>query len=132
MATVIEAASPHFITLNSGYALDHAGGDPKLLIQLCHAFLAELPVRVQQVDCAIQSRDPQLAIWALLQLQNCILVFGAGHASDTAEALESAIRHRRSRHVQREWARLEGQLRHLVPQVQFLILEMVAPTTAVQ
>lgn len=132
MAAYFEVASPHFITLNSDYALNHAGGDPKLLIQLCRVFLDELPLRLEQSRLAIASRDPNLAGRALLQLQNCIMVFGAGHASITAEILENAIRDRRSRQVQREWARLEGQLQHLVPQVQCLILEMVTPSTAVQ
>jgi hypothetical protein len=124
MATYNEAVSPHFITLNCDHALNHAGGDPELLIQLCRNFLDELPLRMVQLHSAIIDHDLHLAGRALVNLQNCILVFGAGHASITAEILENAIRTRRSRQVQREWARLEGQLQHLVPQVQCLILEM--------
>jgi len=132
MSTFIETAPHPCPTLNSDYALQHAGGDPRLLIQLCRNFLAELPLRIEQLRSAIAGRDSQLSGRALLQLQNCILIFGAGHASVTAEILENAIRNRRSRQVQREWACLEAQLQQLVPQVQFLILEMVTPTTAVQ
>jgi hypothetical protein len=65
-------------------------------------------------------------------LQSCIMVFGSGHASVTAERLENAIRDRRSRQVQRGWARLEVQLRHFVPQIQCLMLEIAIPRTPVQ
>jgi HPt (histidine-containing phosphotransfer) domain-containing protein len=132
MATHIETALPNFITLDCDHALNHAGGDPELLMHLCRTFLDELPFRIEQLRCAIAGHNHHLAGRALLQLQSCILVFGAGHASLTAKILENAIRDRRSRLVRREWKRLEAQLQHLVPQVQRLMLEMANPTTPVQ
>jgi hypothetical protein len=132
MTTHIEAASPHFIALDCDYALNHAGGDPELLMRICRAFLDELPLRMVQLHSAIIDRDLHRAGRALLQLQSCIMVFGSGHASVTAEILENAIRDRRSRQVQRGWARLQGQLQHLVPQVQRLMLEMATPRTPIQ
>jgi hypothetical protein len=127
-----EAALPHFISLDCDHALNHAGGDPELLMQLCRTFLCDLPWCIERLDCVIAVRDQQLAGRALLQLQSCILVFGRGHASVTAEILENAIRHRRSRQVRGEWARLQAQLQHLVPQVLRLMLEMSTPRTLVQ
>lgn len=132
MSTHIEAVSPHSIALDCDYALNHAGGDPELLMQLCRAFLGELPWCVERLGCAIAARDHQFAGRALLQLQSCIMVFGSGHAAVTAEILENAIRNRRSRQVQSEWKRLQAQLQHLVPQVQCLMLEMSTPLTLVQ
>jgi hypothetical protein len=127
-----EAASPHFIALDCDYALNHAGGDPELLMQLCRTFLGELPWCIERLGCAIAARDHLLAGRALLQLQSCIMVFGSGHAVVTAELLENAIRYRRSRQVKGEWSRLQAQLQHLVPQVQRLMLEMSTPRTLVQ
>ncbi len=132
MTTHTEAASSYFILLDCDHALNHAGGDPELLMQLCRRFLSELPWCIELLGSAIAARDHQLAGRALLQLQSCILVFGSGHAAVTAEILESAIRNRRSRRVQGEWARLKAQLQHLVPQVQRLMLEMSTPRTLVQ
>jgi len=132
MTTHTEAALPHFIVLDCDHALNHAGGDPELLMQLCRTFLTELPWCIERLGCAIAARDHQLAGRALLQLQGCIMVFGSGHAAVTAEILETALRNRRSRQVKSEWARLQTQLQHLVPQVQRLMLEMSTPRTLVQ
>src|SRR5450755_998173 len=121
MSTHTETASPHFIALDCDYALNHAGGDPELLMQLCRAFLSELPWCIERMGCAIAARDHQFAGRTLLQLRSCIMVFGAGHAATTAEILENAIRNRRARQVRSEWARLQAQLQHLVPQVQRLM-----------
>ena len=120
------------IVLDCDHVLNHAGGDPELLIQLCYNFLHELPLRVEQLQHAIVARDYHRAGRALLQLQSCILVFGVGHASCTAEKLELALREHRYRRAKSEWDRLQLQLRDLVPQVQRLILEMVTPRTPVQ
>jgi len=127
-----EAASPYLTALDCDHALNHAGGDPELLMQLCRTFLGELPNCIERLNCAIAARDHQLAGRALLQLQSCILVFGAGHAAITATMLENAIRNRRSRQLRSEWKRLQAQLLHLVPQVQRLMLEMSTPRTLVQ
>ena len=127
-----EAASHPFISLDCDHALTHAGGDPELLMQLCRTFLCDLPWCIQRLDGAIAARDHQLAGRALLQLQSCIMVFGAGHAAITAEMLENAMRNRRVRQVRGEWTRLQAQLRQLVPQVQLLMLEMSTPRTLVQ
>jgi hypothetical protein len=132
MTTHIEAASPHIIALDCDYVLNHAGGDPELLMQLCRTFLDELPLRMVQLHSAIAGGDLHRGGCALLQLQSCIMVFGSGNASVTAERLENAIRDRRFRQVKRQWARLEVQLRHLVPQVQRLMLEIAIPRTPVQ
>ena len=132
MTTYPEAASPHFIALDCDHALNHAGGDPELLMQLCRTFLSEIPWCIERLGSAIAARDHQLAGRALLQLQRCILVFGSGHAAVTADILETAIRNRRSRQVQGEWTRLKAQLQHLVPQVQSLMLEMSTPRTRIQ
>ncbi len=127
-----ETASPYLTALDCDHALNHAGGDPELLMQLCRTFLGELPRCIERLDCAIAARDHQLAGRALLQLQSCIMIFGAGHAAITAEMLEIAIRNRRSRQLRSEWKRLQAQLQHLVPQVQRLMLEMSTPRTLVQ
>ncbi|MGC2209844.1 MAG: Hpt domain-containing protein [Candidatus Korobacteraceae bacterium] len=127
-----EAASPSFTALDCDHALNHAGGDPELLMQLCRAFLSELPWCIEQMDRALAARNHQLAGRALLQLQSCIMVFGAGHAAVTAEILENAIRNRRVRQVRSEWTRLQAQLQQLVPQVQRLMLEMSTPRTLIQ
>jgi HPt (histidine-containing phosphotransfer) domain-containing protein len=132
MTTHIEAAAPHFTTLDCDHALNQAGGDPELLIQLCRTFLEELPMCIEPLHSAIAKRDHHRAARALLRLQDCIMVFGAGHACFTAETLEIALRNQRSRQVQREWVRLADQLQHLVPQVQRLMLEMAFPRTPVQ
>jgi HPt (histidine-containing phosphotransfer) domain-containing protein len=124
-----EAAAPQPVTLDCDQALNHAGGDPELLIQLCRIFLGELPLRMERLHRAIAARDLLSAGCALVQLQSCIMVFGSGQASCTAQTLENAIRNRRSRQIKREWIILEAQLRNLVPQVQCLMLEMVTPQT---
>lgn len=128
--TEIEASTP--VILDCDHALNHAGGDPELLILLCYTFLNELPLRIEQLQHAIIQRDYHRAGRALLQLRGCIMVFGVGHASCTAEKLELALRERRYRLAKGDWERLQFQLRHLVPQVQRLILEMVIPRTPVQ
>jgi hypothetical protein len=120
------------VTLDCDHILTHAGGDPQLLIQLCGTFLGELPMRTESLRCAIKDRDNLGVERALQQLQNCLIVFGPGPVSITAQALESAVRGGRIRHVQREWKRLECQLRILVPQVQRMMLEMSTPRSAVQ
>ena len=128
--TEIEALQP--IVLDCDHALTYVGGDPELLVQLCYNFLNELPVCVEQMQRPMAGRDYHRAGRALLQLQSCIVIFGAGHASRTAEQLKLALRERSFRPARREWSRLQLQLRDLVPQVQRLILEMATPRTAVQ
>ena len=132
MSTHTLAESPNFITLDCDHALNHAGGDPELLMQLCRLFLDELPLRLELLRKAIASSDLNRAGRALLQLQNCILVFGAGHASHTAQSLEIAIRNRRTRQLQRDWLCLDEQLCSLIPQVQLLMLETSSPRTPIQ
>jgi HPt (histidine-containing phosphotransfer) domain-containing protein len=127
-----EAASPNLTALDCDHALNHAGGDPELLMQLCRAFLCDLPSCIERLHCALAARNHQLASRALLQLQSCIMVFGAGHAAVTAELLETAIRNRRVRRMRSEWTLLRSQLQQLVPQVQRLMLEMSTPRTLVQ
>ena len=127
-----EAALPYFTVLDCDHALNHAGGDPELLMQLCRTFLSELPWCIQRLNCALAARDHQLAAHALLQLQSCITVFGAGHAAITAALLENAIRNRRLRQMRGAWKHLQAQLQQLVPQVQRLMLEMSTPRTLIQ
>jgi hypothetical protein len=132
MTMPLEAESLQPVLLDCDYALNHAGGDPELLIQLCYNFLGLLPVRMEQMHYAVAKHDYHRAGRALLLLQSCILVFGAGHASFTAEKVELALRERHYQRMKSEWMLLEAQLQLLVPQVQCLILEMATPSSAVQ
>jgi hypothetical protein len=132
MHTATESVSPEFITLDCDHILTHAGGDPELLIQLCSIFLNELPMRMDSLHSAMKDHDRFLAERALQQLRNCLMVFGAGPVSFTAEMLETAVRGGHTRLVQREWKRLDRQLKLLIPQVQRLMLEMATPKSAVQ
>jgi hypothetical protein len=127
MTTDTEAAPVLPLTLDYDHALNHAGGDPELLVRLCRIFLEELPLRLEALGHAFAARDLFRAGCALLQLRSCIVVFGSGQASATAEILDTAIRNRRARKVEREWLQLQAQLQHLVPQVQRLFLEMASP-----
>jgi len=120
------------LTLDCDHLLTHAGGDPRLLIQLCGIFLNELPTRMESLRSAIKERNHPRTERALQQLRNSLLVIGPGHLSFTAEILEGAVRARRTRQIQREWKRLEDQMQILVPQVQFLMLEVDTPRCAVQ
>jgi HPt (histidine-containing phosphotransfer) domain-containing protein len=132
MATHTASDSSSVLTLDFDSLLNHAGGDPELLVRLCRVFLCELPQHLEQLRKAFTGADLHRAGRALFRLQNCIVLFGAGHASLTAQALEGAMVTRRMRSVQREWLRLEEQLRELTPQVQRLLLEMSNPGTLVQ
>ena len=120
------------ITLDCDHILNHAGGDPELLMQLCGNFLHELPIHLESLRSAIKRRDHFAAGLTLQHLRNCLIVFGSGQISFMAESLEAAVHAKRIRHAQREWKRLECQLRLLVPQVQRLMLEMSAPRTLLQ
>ena len=127
-----ESALIELITLDCDHILTHAGGDPALLMQLCGAFLNELPIRVQSVRAAIAERDHLVTERALQHLRNCLIVFGSGPVSVTAEMLEAAVLGGRPRGVSRHWKHLQRQLEILVPQVQRLMLEMATPKSAVQ
>ena len=98
------------IILDCDHILTHAGGDPVLLIQLCGTFLDELPIRLQSLDDAIKLRNPQGTGRALQQLRNCLIIFGSGPVSTTADMLAAAVGSGRSRQVQREWKRLCQQI----------------------
>jgi hypothetical protein len=128
------ASIEHFM-LDCDHILTHAGGDPELLIQLCGNFLNELPMRMESLHSAIRDRNNLGTLSterALQQLRNCLIVFGSGPVSFTAEALDTAVRGGHIRQVQREWKRLDRQVQILVPQVQRLMLEMAMPKSAVQ
>jgi hypothetical protein len=129
-----QAESPRIepITLDFDHILTHAGGDPALLMQLCSIFLNELPMRMQYLHTALKGSSNQGTGRALEQLRNCLIVFGSGPVSVTAELLEAAVRGGCAREVQRELKHLEWQLQILVPQVQRLMLEMAVPKSAVQ
>ena len=130
--TPSESVSIESITLDFDHILTHAGGDPVLLIQLCGTFLNELPMRAESLCRAIEDRDNPGTERALQKLRHCLIVFGYGQVSVTAEVLESAFSVAAPASVQREWKRLQHQLQLLVPQVQRLMLEMSNPKTAVQ
>jgi hypothetical protein len=132
MQSATESALIEAITLDCDHLLTHAGGDPRLLIQLCGGFLHNLPMRMESLRSAIRDRNHLLAQRALLQLRNSLMVIGPGQLTFTVEILESAVRARRTRQVQLEWKRLESQMRILVPQVQRLMLEVDTPRTAIQ
>ncbi len=83
-------------------------------------------------DEAIELCNRQSTGRALQQLRNCLIVFGSGPVSTTADMLDTALRSGRSRQLQREWKRLHQQLQVLVPQVQKLLLEVAVPKYAVQ
>ncbi len=120
------------VTLDCDHVLTHAGGDPELLMQLCNVFLHELPLCLDSLHSAIKLRHQLSTERALQQLRNCLILFGSGPVSCTAETLEAAIRTGRARRVQQEWKRLECQLQILVPQVQRLMLEVSTPRSPVQ
>jgi len=132
MQSSIDAALLEDVMLDCDHILTHAGGDLDLLMQLCRAFLHELPVPLESLRTAIKLRDKTGAEHALQQLRNCLILFGSGQISGTAESLEAAICANRARHIQQQWKRLEGQLQILVPQVQRLMLEVATPNTPVQ
>lgn len=127
-----ESTTLEHITLDCDHILTQAGGDPELLIQLCSTFLNELPVHMEALQSTIADRNSVPTERALRQLRNCLIVFGTGPVSLTAEILEAAVRGGRGRQVRREWKRLDHQIRILVPQVQRLMLEMATPKGAVQ
>ncbi len=120
------------ITLDCDHILNYAGGDPELLMQLCGSFLHELPIHLDCLRDAIKQHNHFAAGLALQHLRNCLIVFGSGQISFTAETLEAAVHARRTRQAQREWKRLERQLQSFVPQVQRLMLEMSTPRTLLQ
>lgn len=130
--TQAESAGIEPITLDFDRILTHAGGDPALLMQLCSTFLNELPIRMKSLHDAIKNRANPGIGRALQQLRNCLIVFGSGPVSFTAELLEAAVRGEHAREVQCELKRLERQLQILVPQVQRLMLETATPKSAVQ
>lgn len=127
-----EAISVEDITLDCDHILHHAGGDPELLMQLCGNFLQELPMDLESLRKALQQRNYFAAGLVLQHLRNCLILFGAGQISSTAETLEAAVHARCARQVQREWKHLERQLQLLVPLVQRVMLEMSAPRTPLQ
>jgi hypothetical protein len=127
MATRTESARPAPILLDTYYAFSHVGGDSELLTQLCRAFLEDLPLCFDELRDAIARRSYCRAGAALLRLEGCIVIFGFGHASSTAQSLERAIYNRRRRQVLYLWRLLEEQLTFLVPQVQLLMLEIAPP-----
>jgi hypothetical protein len=99
---------------------------------LCNVFLQELPLCMESLRSAIKLSQKPGAERALERLRNCLILFGSGPVSCTAETLEAAVRARRGRRVRQEWKRLECQLQILVPQVQRLMLEMSTPRSPVQ
>ena len=103
------------VMLDCDHILTHAGGDPDLLMQLCRAFLHELPVRLESLRAAIKLRDKTGSERALQLLRNCLILFGSGQVSSTAENLEAAVCANRARRVQQQWKRLEYQLKILSP-----------------
>jgi HPt (histidine-containing phosphotransfer) domain-containing protein len=132
MHGVTESAPNEPMMLDSDHILTHAGGDPALLIQLCGTFLNDLPMRMETLDTAIHEGNKLTIERALQQLRNCLIVFGSGQVSFTAETLEGAIRGGRKRQIRCEWKRLDREVQILVPQVQRLMLEMATPRSAVQ
>ena len=118
--------------LDCDHILTHAGGDPALLIQLCGAFLNDLPMRMETLGAAIHEGNNLTIERSLQQLRNCLIVFGSGQISFAAQTLEAAVRGGRTRQIRCEWKRLECVVQMLVPQVQRLMLEMATPRSAVQ
>jgi HPt (histidine-containing phosphotransfer) domain-containing protein len=127
-----EAATVESFTLDCDHVLTHAGGDPELLIQLCDAFLREVPLHMESLRGAILARNHVGAARSIQHLRTSLMVFGTGQPSSAAEALEQAIRDRRLRLMRREWKQVAAQLQILIPQVQRLMLEMSNPRSAVQ
>lgn len=120
------------IMLDCDHILNYAGGDTELLMHLCGSFLHELPIHLESLRNALKQRNHVAAGLALQLVRDCLIVFGSGRISFTAETLEAAVHARRIRQAQREWKRLERELQLLVPQVQRLMLEMSAPRTLLQ
>lgn len=118
--------------LDCDHILTQAGGDPELLIQLCNVFLHEIPIRLDTLRAAMEKGHGVATGRALQHLRNCLIVFGTGPVSCTADTLQSALYGGRQRQARREWKRLQSQIEVLVPQVQRLMLEVSTPRTAVQ
>jgi hypothetical protein len=132
MQSSTDAVPMEDVRLDCDHALTHAGGDPELLMQLCNVFLHELPICMESLRSAIKLGHEPGAERALQRLRNCLILFGSGPVSRTAETLEAAVRAKRVRRVRQEWKRLECQLQILVPQVQRLMLEISTPRSPVQ
>ncbi len=132
MQSSTDAVAMEDITLDCDHVLTHAGGYPELLMQLCRVFLLELPVCMESLRSALKLRHKRDTERALTQLRNCLILFGSGPVSCTAESLDAAVRARRARRMQQEWKRLQYQLQILVPQVQRLMLEVSTPRSPVQ
>jgi len=118
-------------TLDCDHILTYAGGNPERLIRLCGNFLIELPLHMEALQTAVVKGNNVHAERDLQLLRNCLMVFGAGPVSFTAELLD-AVRGGRSRQIKREWKRVVRQVRILEPQVQRLMLEMAMPKGFVQ
>lgn len=132
MASRTETSWSNLILLDTNYVLGHVGGDSELLTLLCRAFLEDLPPCLDDLRRAIARRNFYRASEAMFRLQSCLVVFGFGQISSTAQSLDRAIRNRRVRHVRYLWGLLQQQLNALIPQVQLLMLEVAPPTGAVQ
>ena len=126
------SASLEPITLDCDQVMTHAGGDPELLIQLCTAFLNELPLDVELLANAIRSKDCLLANRGVRQLNHCLATLGSDQISFTLNLIDRAIQQENFREAQHEALRLEVQLESLVPQVQRLVLEVAIPKSVVQ
>jgi hypothetical protein len=123
MQSSTDAVPIEDVRLDCDHALTHAGGDPELLMLLCNVFLQELPLCMESLRSAIKLSQKPGAERALERLRNCLILFGSGPVSCTAETLEAAVRARRGRRVRQEWKRLECQR---------LMLEMSTPRSPVQ
>lgn len=128
----MESATADSITVDCDHLFAHAGGDPKLLLQLCLRFLSELPSCMHSMRSGIQNCSHPDVDDAARQLRNSLMIFGVGNVSMTAESLEIAVRCDQHRDALQEWRLLEEQLNVLVPQVQRLVLRIPLPKSQVQ
>ena len=125
-------AQTESITLDCDHILTYAGGDSGQLMQLCAAFLTELPMYTSEFANSFQRRETSAAERAVQNLRGCLRVFGTGPVIFTLETLGYALLGGRRAQARREWLRLQRQLRALVPQVQRLMLEISPPCGPVQ
>lgn len=74
--------------LDFAAAMRVVGGDKALLVELAQVFLEELPVRLDELRAAVESRDPERTRLAAHNLKGALATLGATPARDLAYDLE--------------------------------------------
>ena len=103
---------------------DRFEGDVEMLSQLSEVFLEEYPRQLSAVREAVRGRDAAALARSSHMLKGSVGIFGAEHAAELAEHLESSGRTADLAHVDEEYRSLEGHVVHLAQ------LLTTLPTTA--